>query len=71
LIGLHAAIIAHLTATARPLPQLLYFRFGNIIPTLVVAQKLYADAGRADELRRENKVVHPAFTLPTGRALSR
>lgn len=70
LIGLHAAVIAHLTETARPLPQLLYFRFGNALPTLVIAHKLYADAGRADELRAENKVVHPAFEMPIGRALS-
>jgi prophage DNA circulation protein len=71
LIGLHAAIISHLTETARPLPQLLRFRFGFPMPTLLVAHKLYADAGRADELRRENKVVHPAFEIPQGRALSR
>lgn len=70
LIGLHAAIIAHLTETARPLPQMLKFRFGHSWSTLVTAHKLYADAGRADELRRENKVVHPAFELPMGRALS-
>lgn len=70
LIGLHAAVISHLTERARPLPQLLYFRFSMALPTLVIAHKLYADAGRADEIRRENKVVHPGFELPTGRALS-
>ena len=70
LIGLHAAVIAHLTERARPLPQLLYFRFSNSLPSLVIAHKLYADAGRADEVRRENKVIHPLFELSTGRALS-
>lgn len=70
LIGLHAAIIAHLVQTARPLPQMLTFRFARSWPTLVLSHKLYADASRADELRRENRVVHPAFALPYGRGLS-
>jgi hypothetical protein len=70
LVGLHAAMIAHLVETARPLPQMLNFRFGFSQPTLVMAYKLYSDAGRADELRQENSVVHPAFARPYGRALS-
>lgn len=70
LIGLHAAIISYLVETARPLPDMLKFRFGYAQPTLVMAYKLYADAGRADELLRENEVIHPGFALPYGRALS-
>jgi prophage DNA circulation protein len=70
-IELHAAVIAYLTERARPLPQMLQFRFGHSWPTLAIAHKLYANAGRADELRNENKVVHPAFELPYGRALSK
>jgi prophage DNA circulation protein len=70
LIGLHAAISYFLTQTAQPLPRMLNFAFAAPLPTLVAAYKLYADAGRADELRDQNKVVHPAFMLPTGRALS-
>ena len=49
---------------------MLNFVFAASLPTLVAAYKLYADASRADELRDQNKVVHPAFMLPTGRALS-
>lgn len=70
LIGLHAGITAYLIERARPLPQMLYFRFAVAAPTLVLAYKLYSDASRCDELRRENKVIHPAFQLPTGLALS-
>jgi hypothetical protein len=70
LIRLHAAIMFYLIETARPLPQMLQFQFGMAMPTLVVAYRLYADASRADELRAENKVVHPAFMRPIGRALS-
>lgn len=65
-----AAIIMHMYETARPLPRMLNFRFNFPMPTLVMAHKLYADAGRADELRNENKVVHPGFARPFGRALS-
>lgn len=70
LVKVHAAIIMHLYETARPLPRMLNFRFNMPMPTLVMAHKLYADAGRADELRNENKVVHPAFARPYGKALS-
>jgi prophage DNA circulation protein len=70
IIGLHAAMSYFLTQTAQPLPRMLSFAFAASQPTLVTAYKLYADASRADELRDQNKVVHPAFMLPTGRALS-
>lgn len=69
-VALHAAVMFHLYQTARPLPEMLRFRFGLPMPSLMIAQRLYANAGRADELLRENKVVHPAFMRPTGRALS-
>jgi hypothetical protein len=70
LVELHANIIAFLVKSARPLPMMLQFAFYSSMPTLVMANRLYYDASRADELRDENKVVHPAFMLPTGRALS-
>ena len=69
-VELHAAIIQHLVVTARPLPRMVQFQFVRVMPTLTMANRLYADAKRADELRQENKVVHPAFMLPTGVALS-
>lgn len=70
LVSLHAAVTFHLYETARPLPQMLDFVFAAIRPTLVQSYRLYSDAGRADELRMENKVVHPAFAPRQGRALS-
>jgi prophage DNA circulation protein len=69
-VELHAAIIYHLVQTARPLPRMVAFAFALPMTTLLMAQRLYADAGRADELRAENKVVHPAFAPPAGMALS-
>ena len=70
LVELHAAITNHLVKTARPLPRIVAFAFAQSMSTLVTAMRLYADAGRADELRAENKTVHPAFMLPTGIGLS-
>lgn len=70
LIRLHAAIIRHLTVTARPLPRMLNYHFASPLPTLVQAYRLYDDASRADELRAENRIVHPAFAPANGRALS-
>ena len=69
-VSLHAAIIAYLVQTARPLPRILDFSFNRVMTTLTIAYRLYSDAGRADELRKENHNIHPAFMLPAGRALS-
>jgi prophage DNA circulation protein len=70
LVELHAAIIFYLVETARPLPRMLTYRFALSMPSVTLAYRLYADAGRADELRAENKVVHPAFMPREGRGLS-
>ena len=70
LVSLHAAVTFHMYETARPLPQMLNFEFAAIRPTLIQSYRLYADAGRADELRDENKVVHPAFAPRQGQALA-
>src|SRR5262245_36476872 len=70
LISAHASITHHLVTAERPLPRMLAFVFAAPKPTLVFAYRLYTDASRADELREENKVVHPAFMRPYGQALS-
>lgn len=70
LVQLHAAVTNYLVETARPLPRMIRFAFATPMPALVMTHRLYYDAGRADELCAENGVVHPAFMLPTGRALS-
>jgi hypothetical protein len=70
LIKLHAAVMNYLVDAGRPLPRILRYQFAKIMPSLIMAHRLYGDASRADELRYENKVIHPAFMLLTGRALS-
>jgi hypothetical protein len=70
LVQLHAAITFYLVETQRPLPRMLQYRFSKILPSLALSYRLYADAGRADELRSENRIVHPGFCPLSGRALS-
>jgi len=70
LVSLHAAVTFHMYETARPLPQMLRYQFGTPKPTLVLSHRLYDTAARADELREENKVVHPAFAPREGQALA-
>jgi len=70
LIELHAATTRYLTEASRPLPRMIRFRFATPLSTLYASHRLYDTAGRADEIRAENDVVHPAFMQPTGRALS-
>jgi hypothetical protein len=69
-VALHAAVSFFLIQTARPLPQMLTYRFSYPRSTLAIAQRLYADATRADEILNENRIVHPLFAPMIGRALS-
>ena len=71
LLSLHGAVVRDLNARARPLPRIVSFAFANRMPLLTLANRLYGDAGRADELLAENRdTVHPLFMPASGRALS-
>jgi prophage DNA circulation protein len=70
LIELRAAIVDYLVSTARPLPSMLTYQFARSLPSLIISQRLYGDASRYDQIRQENKVVHPAFCPLIGQALS-
>jgi prophage DNA circulation protein len=70
IIELKAAIVNYLVSTSRPLPSMLSYQFAQPLPSLVIAHRLYGDASRYDEIRQENKVVHPAFCPAIGQALS-
>ena len=52
------------------LPRMVSYTVGAVMPALTLANRIYADAGRADELAAENKIIHPAFCPREGRALS-
>lgn len=71
LLASHGDVVRDLTARARPLPRIVSYSFGTRMPLLTLANRLYGDASRADELLAENcDTVHPLFMPPSGRALS-
>jgi prophage DNA circulation protein len=70
LVNLYGATVNYLVDTQRPLPQMLNYEFSRPNSTLVIAYRLYGDAGRADQVRQENKIIHPAFAPAAGQALS-
>lgn len=70
LLALAANLTNYLITTARPLPRLVTYQFASVLPTLVIAYRLYADASRCDQVRQENKIIHPAFCPLNGVALS-
>lgn len=70
LINLHASITNLLVSSTYALPRIVQYRLGKSVPSLLLAQILYSDGSRADELLQENNVVHPAFMPVIGTALS-
>jgi len=70
LIELRASLINHLVTVGLPLPEMLVYEFAVPMPSLLISQRLYADTSRYEEIRNENKVVHPLFCPIVGQALS-
>lgn len=71
LVALHAAVSRLLTKIARPLPRMVSFTLQEErLPSLCASNFLYGDGSRAEELIKENGVVHPLFMIASGRALS-
>lgn len=70
LIKAHADIVNHLNSTARPLAKMTTYSFPVGTTSYTLAQRLYADPSRADELVAENLVVHPMMMPASGIALS-
>lgn len=68
---LRQTIVDALTAVGRDLAALQNFQFGSGLPSLALAQRLYQDAGRSDELVSEANPIHPAFMPTRIRALAR
>jgi prophage DNA circulation protein len=60
-VALSASLIYHLSATERLLPQIVSYQMPINYPALALANRIYGDASRSDELVAENKTVHPAF----------
>ena len=71
LIALRKAVVSALTTTGATLPNLETFSFRAALPALVMANRLYQDASRADELTQQANPIHPAFMPTTIKALAR
>lgn len=67
---LRAEVIRDMNAKGAQLPTLVTVTTNSPVPSLVLAQRLYRDAGRDDELARRANPVHPAFMPLSFMALS-
>jgi len=71
LVALRQAVVKALTTTGATLPRLETFSFRTPINALSMANRLYRDSTRADELIQQADPIHPAFMPLTIEALSR
>ncbi|WP_424682912.1 DNA circularization protein [Frateuria sp. YIM B11624] len=61
LVDLRAAVVRDIGARVAGLPNLITFTPGTTLPALVVAYRLYGDAGRAEEIVARNDLRYPGF----------
>ncbi len=70
LIELKTAGMQAMTKKSVALPNMILYSFQSSIPDLVLAQRIYQDVSRADELAQGAKAIHPAFMPRQFKALS-
>lgn len=68
--AVRAAVAQDLTARGANLAKLVTVATPRPIPALTLAQRVYRDSGRADELIAESGCTHPAFMPTSFRALA-
>lgn len=61
IIAMSGALTNHLAVTELQLPRMVTYQTAFPMPSLYLAQRIYQDASRADEIADQNDVVHPAF----------
>lgn len=61
LLGLRESFLSTMATLSQGLVELIDFRTTSPIPALTLANRLYQDTGRADELIAGTTVPHPAF----------
>jgi prophage DNA circulation protein len=66
--ALRLAMITDVTARGASLARLYAYTPPNTQPAILIAQRLYGDATRADELIARNAIPHPSF-VPGGQTL--
>ena len=67
---LRQVVVTALQAAGANLAQLRMFTYGASLPSLVLAQRQYQDAGRENQLVTQVNPVHPAFMPTSFQALS-
>ena len=70
IITLQARVSKLFADLHRTLPRIVNYQFAKTFPVTVIAQKLYQDPSRAQEIIDENHIVHPAFAPMSIKALS-
>lgn len=70
LTAMGGAIINHLNYTQLQAPRYVTYVSADFMPSLYLANRIYADASRSDEIEEENSIIHPAFCPLTIRVLS-
>lgn len=70
LLNVHAAVSNDLATRSFTLPEMVTFSFPQRMPSLYLAQRIYQDGSRNDELIGENAVIHPLFMPSTIQALA-
>jgi prophage DNA circulation protein len=68
--ALRQSVVSTLTSVGATLAPLQTFSFNAPLPSLVLAQRIYQDASRADDLVSEANPIHPAFMPASFRALA-
>jgi prophage DNA circulation protein len=71
LVDLRQAVVKALTTTGATLPTLETFAFRAPMSALAMANRLYRDTNRTDELIQQANPIHPAFMPTTVKALAR
>lgn len=70
LLGLRQGVVDYLSTAGATLPRLETFQFKAPMPSLVMANRLYGDATRAEELVEQADPIHPAFMPTTVKVLA-
>ena len=70
LINVHAMVSNDLSTRSFSLPTIVTYSFPARIPALLLAQRLYQDASRTQELIGENSAINPLFMPSSGHALA-
>lgn len=68
MVGLQAALSAHITTHGNALPNVSHVRHDNTLPILVIAHRLDGNIAREQDLISRNRIRHPAF-VPAGTVL--